>query len=244
MKRKVFAILLCTVMVMSLAACGDKTAENATAKTEPEPAKVEEVKTEEPVDVKPAETEDSLEATEAPKETTEVSEEKPEPPTEAPEPEEPAEPKEVELTLDDLIAQNGVQEYITDGKFDFKAYGKAAGASDVKNGQVSFLYNFGNLFIMVQVGTDDGDPNTSCVSIGNWDESNPDRWNLSTYSFLFDTGETMPTTVDNLLIAKQSLAILPDLIDWLKSSQSADIKPEIPGADFKPCDPYNDFAQH
>ena len=46
MKRRVFAILLCTVMVISLAACGNKTTENVAAKTEPEPVKVEEAKTE------------------------------------------------------------------------------------------------------------------------------------------------------------------------------------------------------
>ena len=242
MKKRFFAFLLCFVMVLSLAACGEKktaetTAENTVAKP------VEEVKEELVAEPEPVtEVEEVTEEAKATEEVVETPAEEPETPTETVE-EEPTEP-EVELTLDDLITQNGIEEYITDGKFDFKAYGKAAGASDVKNGQVSFLYNFGNLFIMVQVGTDDGDPNTSCVSIGNWDESNPDRWNLSTYSFLFETGETMPTTVDNLLVAKQSLAILPDLIDWLKTNQSADVKPEISGADFRPCDPYNDFAQH
>ena len=252
MKKKFFASFLCVTLLVALVGCGNNTA-GATA--EPAPAPKEEVVEEPVVELEVPETPETeiVEVSEPEKPTEpEVSKKEEESTPEEPAPEEPAKeestPEEIveepEPTIDELIAQSAVGEYIVDGRFNFTQYGYAAGASDVKNGKVSFLYIFGNQYIMVQVGTDDGDPNTSCVSIGNWDTNDSRRWNLATYSYLFDTGETMPTEVDGLTVAKQSLMVLPSLIDWLKTNQTADVAPQVSGADFRPCDKYDDITQH
>lgn len=236
--RTIVAVVMSTVLVLSLTACG---AQAVTSEPAPQPA-VEasaEVEVTEPAPEPIKEPE-----VEEPSEEPIVEEPSEEPEDEAPseEPEEPEEPEEVDPM--EALMESNMGEYISDGAFDADKFSKDTGASFWWLGSYSLLIGYGD-DMFIQIGNGDKHPELGYIAIGNWDETNSERGNLCTYSFLFPSGNDITITgdVNEISVPVNCMIYLEDVASSIKEN-GVDIAPDVPGTDFRPCDPMDESIQY
>lgn len=236
--RKHVAFLLSVLMSLSLMACG-----STSATTDSAPAQVDEPKVEVEVEAQKEEsvTAEPVEEVKVDESST-VTTEETDTPEEEPVIEEPVEEEPEPPTFDQLIQENEAGSYVNDGVFDIKAYGTATNA-EVYITKNDFAYVYDNDWY-VQAGANPDYPGMSFITIGDWDSSGKyDRWNVATYSYIFEFGEGMDTT-GGFSVSKEILAYLPSIITAMKANPDPTVAPDVSGTVFKPCE-YNDaFVQH
>ena len=234
-KIKVVAVVLSAVMAFSLMACGTSTA------TEPAPQPAAEVKPA-PVEVtEPAPEPKEEPMVEAPTEepaTEEVA-------SEEPATEEPTEEPEVD-PMEALLASN-MGEYVSDGVFDAEKFMKDTGASywwlgaydDPVYGNLVFGYE--DWFI--QLGSDQGNPDINFIMLGDgdWLSESPSR----AYSFVFPSGNniTIKDEQTDITVSAECVTYLQDIFSFI-SENGLDMASDIPGTDFKPCNPEDETEQY
>ncbi|MCR5726310.1 MAG: Ig-like domain-containing protein [Lachnospiraceae bacterium] len=138
-----------------------------------------------------------------------------------------------ERDFDKIISGNNPDDYMTNGRFDYNDFGWYMGASEYTEiVPGDFIFIFGNWY--VQTGALEERPGSSFITIGKWDTSLEDRWNYATYSYVFETGETIDT-LSGSVIPKESVAYLPLIIKAMKANPDPNVAPIIDGITFKPC---------
>lgn len=242
MKRKIVAVILsATLAVTILAGCGStgETKKAEVPQSEPVVEVVEETKVE-PEVVEPVE--EVKEEPETPTET-EPTEVATEPATEEATEEVPEEPEVP--TYEEVFASTDIQDYIVDGMFDIEGYGKSTGAGEVYIIKEEFLYLYDNTWF-VEVSSDLENADKAFISIGKWDTTQSDRWNINTFSYVFEFGEPIGTSGNefNYNVSKQALAYLPLVITQMKNLPKTDEAPMVEGTEFKPCQYDDPFVQN
>ncbi len=239
-KRKVFAVIMSAILALSLTACGAVTV--TTAQSEPQPAAEVETPTPTPVE--------EPEVTPEPTKEPEVEEVVEEPATEEPATEEVAteesEVPAVEVTPMDALLNSNMSEYISDGVFDVEKFAQDTGApfwfvgsnDDGSGGCLALIY--GNW--LIQSGNGDKHPETSYVAIGVWDETDSERANSLTYSYIFPHEEAIGIG-EGISVPVECVIHLQDVFDST-SKNGPEVAPEVVGTDFKPCDPIDETIQY
>ena len=132
------------------------------------------------------------------------------------------------------------------GTFNVDNYFCDSNATDfwIIDHQVDILY--GSWFI--EISTNTYNANSAYISIGRWDW-NATYCNINTYSYVFDFGEGSKVVSEfypgyGNSVSKTALAILPTLVDYMRSSGDPSADPNIPGCTFKPCQSDNPFVQY
>ena len=133
-------------------------------------------------------------------------------------------------------------EYFKDGRLDVYQYGMSVGATDVYITDHQFDFVFGTYFI--QVGYNSDNVNQADIAIGRWDTNDQRRWNITTYSYIFDRGDTVPELSGEPYTSKYALSLLPSVIEYMAQSKDPNTAPDIPGTDFKPCSEMESFDQY
>ncbi|MBQ3352581.1 hypothetical protein IJH16_00650 [Candidatus Saccharibacteria bacterium] len=231
----VVAVVMSAILALSLTACGTQavTPEPAPQPTVEASAEVEPA----PEPVKEPEVEASSEEPEMVEEPTE------EPATEeaTEEPEEAEEPEEVDPM--EALMESNMGKYISDGEFDIEQFAGDAGASFWAVTSYSFALIYDDWF--VQAGNGDSHPDIGYVTIGKWDESNPGRHNLCTYSYLFASGGDINISDEakSINVPVECIIHLKDIVDFVDEN-GVDVAPDVSGTDFKPCDPMDETIQY
>ena len=241
MRKRTVAIILSAMLALTaLAGCGSsgETKQAEVPQSEPVIEVVEETKVEPEVTEPVEEVKEEPEAPTEAEPTEVVTEEV----TEAVEevPEEPAVP-----TYEEVFQSTDIQDYIVDGMFDIEGYGKSTGAGEVYIIKEEFLYLYDNTWF-VEVSSDLENADKAFISIGKWDTAQADRWNINTFSYVFEFGEPIGTSGNEFKynVSKQALAYLPLVITQMKSLPKTDEAPNVTGTEFKPCQYDDPFVQN
>ena len=210
MNKKLFVVMMSVAFVLFASACGQTA-------TQAEPQPVSETKTSEKAEV--VETEEVI-----PEETeTEVLVEETE--TEVAETETEVDPMEA-------LLESNMGSYISDGVFDFEKFAEDTGSSGWGVSDYSFIIIYNNWYI--QAGNNDLNLSDSYVSVGNWEESDTERSNFNTYSYIFPTGSEIK--VGDTAVPAECIIHLQDVLSSVKENGGPDVAPSAPGTNFKPCD--------
>lgn len=122
---------------------------------------------------------------------------------------------------------------IIDGKLDINEYAFQIGAETLYVQNSDFCIVF-NRSWFVQAGSDARYPDKGFITIGKWDTSNTSRWNVATYSYVFNFGEGVGT-IEGITIPKEAIKTLPAVIKAMKKSNDPNTPPNIKGVTFNRC---------
>lgn len=231
MKKKIFAIILSGIMTLSFAACGSSSEAASQPLADEEKSVVTEgTETVAESVVAPAETEEPKEAETEIAATEEVE-------TEAAT---ETETETEEIDPMEALLDSNMGGYISDGEFDVEKFANDTGASWWAIGDHSFIHVYGDWFI--QAGKDNENQDISFIIIGNWDDNNTDRGNLNTYSYIFPSGDDI-SVGGKITIPVESVIHLYDV--FLSTSEKGpNAAPDVPGTDFRACDPVDERIQY